>query len=614
MFVVHSSALETESIEISCSDLWTCNKCTTNARCSWSVEQQACVKNDQFNTPSLMVSEAATCPRFSVVQKYGDYRTVLQYTLVVSIGSAEIMDYLQSSNVTCGTELHHMGAAKVEYKPNNTVLCYTFISHHLRDYFTDSTEFNEPFVFFYLFVQLNGMNVKLDDEADHYLALYRRECADDERVKHCATCGWIDGDGYSNYLEWCSADNTCNGRSQLYLKLDGEKMYSELYPRDDVAWLDSDHCAAINVTAVHPLSGPRAGGTAVTIVVTNHGTLVKNGEVTVTVAGTVCADPRTSGPETITCTTTAPTATGPASGPVLVEYASPEARRAIIIRSAHTFLFVVEEPICEAPGPVLITHRKLGGIASGGTTVPVHGNHFVVPCLVSQARLYVVLANGEKRYADGYCDRPVNDTYMLCRTPQAVAIAGQDAFPSPVGCSLNFGLHVAGFATGNRSLYVSGPSHGFTVHPDPVLLDYEVDGRTGVVFIDGRYLQYVRPDEITVGFQDESANASCVVVSVTGDGAVCEPTAAVDASRQITVRIGTSLKYTVTIKRSSPHPDDPPTSLLPGWAIAVASVSLVLFVCASVWCLRSKRCHGSRETNDNPSLLSVESTDLETVM
>lgn len=216
------------------------------------------------------------------------------------------------------------------------------------------------------------------------------------------------------------------------------------------------------------------------------------------------------------------------------------------------------------------------------------------------------------QFASSHCDRPVNDTYMVCRSPR-VSSGGTGRADWTVGDGrlLDFGLNVMDFAGGDQSLSVDGPSLGYRVRPDPVLVDFETDAR-GSVIVNGHHLQDVQPDDVVVRFPDLSA-VGCAVVSVTQHiVVVCEPTASVAESRAISVAIGDSPEYTV-FKRASLRPDGPsaPTNYCRCLAMAVLSALLVTCVCVSTrCCLRTKNRYDVSKTISNPPVAYAGSQDL----
>lgn len=460
MFVQHSGALESEPNETSCSDLSSCTKCTVKARCSWSLEQQSCIKNAEFHSTSLIVSDITKCPRFSVVKKYKYFNQrniTYHYSIKVANDSVGFMNFLSNKKMSCGNK--NRGKFGVEIKEDEIICPPLFFEFIIFKFFRKQSFIK------YVATKFNDVTLRLDNVVDHFVTFYEHEsCANDNGDQYCATCGW-NKDKYLHYLQWCSSKNTCKSQKHKHMNSidDGRSEFNYLSQINEKAYVAND-CAEINVTAVDPLNGPRAGGTVMTITVRNHWILAENGMVTVTVAGTECANPRTSGRETITCTTSPPvnaTTGGIMSGPVRVEYSSTDGG-SLTVESSQTFQFLV----CGTPRPVIDAHQQLSGAAAGGTAVPLRGGHFVEPCVVSPARMYVDLPNGDRQFADGYCDQPVNDTYMVCPSPRA-NVTGWDASPDHDGWLLEFGLDVINFTARNQSFYVDGPpSLGFHVQPE----------------------------------------------------------------------------------------------------------------------------------------------------
>jgi len=284
------------------------------------------------------------------------------------------------------------------------------------------------------------------------------------------------------------------------------------------------------------------------------------------------------------------------SGPILVEYSS----IGIVLRieSSQIFQFCLN--------PVLDADQLLGGIASGGISVPVRGNNFAEPCFAF--RLYVDLADDIKQYADSYCDPPINDTYMVCRTP-SVNGTGWDVDASLVGRLLNFGLEIT-FSKVDSSMtlpiVIRGPSLRFYVHPNPVLIDFDID-ESGSVVVHGLHLQHVPPEDIVIRSTD-SLSSLCVVISVTRHNLVCKTVMPITTSQEIFVKMGNSLVFTV-IRKTLPTPEDP--LKLSGWFLTIISMSTgLVFVCALVCCLRMKHPDNATENICNPLGASAISQDL----
>ncbi|XP_022170950.1 uncharacterized protein LOC111034179 [Myzus persicae] len=574
------------SNETSCSDSMTCTKCTIKPMCIWSLQQQACENRTQFNSSGFIVVRIEKCPRFSVVKEFNYDKSTVSLKYIVKLSN----DMVGVRNYFNDIVLYNRFPTYCKY-PTRQVNTYneTIIS---CDFFVKKLYFdhNNPSYTFFTFIKFNDVILRFDNVADHYVTFYgHEECANDEKYNSCATCAW-NNDGYSHYLIWCSSNHTCQVNKNVYMKNNG---YEQLSLK--LTHL-TNNCAEINVTAVNPLSGPETGGTTLTITVRNHRILADNRTVMVTVAGTVCVNPRTLGPETITCTTSQYNET--LSGPILVEYTSIE--NVLKIESSQIFQFCLN--------PVLDTNQQLEGIASGGTSVQVHGGHFVESCFPFFARLYVDLADGVRRYADSYCDPPVNETYLVCRSP-SVNGASWDGDASVAGRFLNFGLDIT-FSNDDFSvnqtlpIVVSGPLLRYYVQPDPVLLDFEID-TSGSLVVNGLHLQHVQPKDIMIRSVDSSSSV-CVVVSVTQHSLKCEPTMNVT---EISVTLGNSLVFTGIKKTLSLH-EDP--SKLPSWFLAIIAMFTVLvFVCALTCCLRMKYRNTATENIHNPSVAFTRSQDLD---
>lgn len=621
MFETHSNTLETKPNNTSCSNAMTCNKCTVNDQCIWSLAQQKCEDKILKNVSTLIASKIEECPQFIVNRKY-EFNNLfinLKYIIKVSNDLVGFVNYLRISLVHVRRSLIYSERIRVD-QTNDGLLKFS-----IR---TNKVFLNKSSITEFIFIEFNDVILRFDNVVDHYVTIYNRynnECIN-ENLKYCATCAWS-YNGYFNYFKWCSHNNTCEGQNQQYLK---HKTQFDLFKwTNDEAYV-TNNCPEINVTAVNPLSGPETGETAVTITVKNHWILSENQAITVKVAGTACTNLRVSRPETITCTTSpwANTTKGtPTLGPILVKYWSDKGA-AITIESSQRFQFSTLST-CGAPSPILDADQRLRGLESGNTIVPIRGVHFVEPCVASPARLFVMLPNGTKQFASSYCDIPVNDTYMVCRSPRVERRVLEDEDSSVEGLMLNFGLNVMNFV-GNQSLTVIG--HGFHVLFDPVLLDFNVINSTGSVIFYGRYLNHLQSDVILIQLPNSSATGcesalhcevvvGCKNVTFSQQHITCEPNvtivSAATSLAKMLVTISDSLSYTVLNR--SPPPDLPNLSgpdqlvTLSGWFQAIIALfTSSLIVCALVCCLKTKNRYDLTKTVGYPLVASTGLQDTHT--
>ncbi|XP_060834347.1 uncharacterized protein LOC132917568 [Rhopalosiphum padi] len=613
MFESVRSTLETESNNTSCSNALTCTKCTIKAQCQWSLKQQECIEKTNFS--NLTATSIWLCPQLSVDKHYNyDSSFIsLKYTLKVSNDLVGFTNYLRNSQMFLRrTSSFHSAIVK------------QIINHSFIFRFNTPTEYfnilNNQSITEFLFIEFNDVMLRFNNIADHYVTFYRRDdkCANDEKDKSCATCAW-NYNGYSNYLKWCSIDNVCEGRKQLYLKNRSEEIFpinQFVDQRIEEAYVTKD-CSEVKVIDVHPLSGPHTGGTVITITVRNHKIFAEDTTIQVMVAGTVCTNPRTSGPETIICTTSPwvnVTGEPPTLGPILVKYSSDKGR--LTIESSQRFQYDVT---CGSTSPKLDENQRLRASESGDIIVPVRGVHFVKPCVVSSAQLFVVLTNGTMQFASNHCDIPVNDTYMVCRSPRVDSRVWRDEYDSfNDELLLDFGLNVMNFI-GNQSLLVKGPSGEFHVLFDPVLVDFNIIDSNGSVEFNGRYLNHVQSDVILIRIPKSSEKrcksvldclvvACCENVVISEQRIICKPnvtiTPAATSSRNILVMIGDRLSYTV------PNRSLPPVqgSIISGWRSVIIWLSACLFiVCVLLFYLRNRSQYRLTKSVDDPSVASTRS-------
>jgi len=190
-------------------------------------------------------------------------------------------------------------------------------------------------------------------------------------------------------------------------------------------------------------------------------------------------------------------------------------------------------------GPVLAAGQQFGGIASGGTIVPVRGTGFTC---VSDATMYVD-HDGIRRFATGHC-QPINDTYMDCSTPK---LDGPKAGVFPE--RLRFGFHVWHSYGHVSDMPPSPDTDGYMAYADPVLKDFFVTPASRSVLINGLDLglDYRTTDIVVVQFSKNLTVAACNVTSITPSHIVCDTDSPARMNRApvLVVTIGDQLAYTV---------------------------------------------------------------------
>ncbi|XP_015368663.1 PREDICTED: plexin-B2-like [Diuraphis noxia] len=158
--------------------------------------------------------------------------------------------------------------------------------------------------------------------------------------------------------------------------------------------------------------------------------------------------------------------------------------------------------------PALDPGQSLQGIASGGTAVQLRGRHF--SCL-RYAMFYV--RHGERVHYSS-C-RLLNDTLAVCRAPKLEYGRGSAV------TSLKYGLRVQDPEYHEMDLLPPRDPHGYSLHADPVFVDFVTDGRT--VTINGHDLDrgYRAQDDLTVRFR--GSGSVCDVTSTDHRRIVCAP-------------------------------------------------------------------------------------------
>lgn len=324
--------------DFDCSRYTKCLECTKEIACYWSSETQRCIhlNKEKF---TLAVYKQTYCPRVSAVRRTATMAgKILRYQYAVQIDNdpnGYFQRYLGRRNLTC----------VFSGQPNRTtahvvdgeVVCEPVEVAHATLYDMKVCNTYHSYVTFD-----DGVVLRLDDDADHYMSFFRENCGDND--DHCVTCLWYDvAAGYRYYAKLCSSANRCVGRTGKFEYFDRRSM-ADLSPATASAGLVvhvGGNCPDAHVASVQPEFGPWTGDTAVTVAVRNHAVLADNRHVNVTVAGRNCADP-TPGPDghTVTCTVAGWTeADGRRlrSGPVEVRYGS--LLSAYVFRSAALYQF-----------------------------------------------------------------------------------------------------------------------------------------------------------------------------------------------------------------------------------------------------------------------------------
>lgn len=216
---------------------------------------------------------------------------------------------------------------------------------------------------------------------------------------------------------------------------------------------------------------------------------------------------------------------------------------------------VQNETFVYAGDPALDPSQTFDGVASGGTTVPVRGNHF--SCIKSAA--FCVDTDGARHCADRRC-LVHNDTYMVCVSPQLRPVAAVQ--------SLRFGLRMD-FADHQLDLYPQPDRPTYDVYPDPVYDDFVMSDDRRYVAINGHGSDWNCPtDDVTVRIvrpqkqylQEDAPAADCAVVRSDHNLIICEIDAAtwpdVAANRNgeevvLRVFVGHALAYLVREKSTA---------------------------------------------------------------
>lgn len=220
--------------------------------------------------------------------------------------------------------------------------------------------------------------------------------------------------------------------------------------------------------------------------------------------------------------------------------------------------------------PALARGQRLGGIASGGTTVPVLGTAF---SCVQNASFYVELTSGQRWYS---ACRVRTDTSMVCRSPELTnASLSADARPTP----LKFGVRA--YVVDREHDLCSAAGDAFDVYADPVFDSFEIANGSVVIAGVGVLPDHgYRPEDVAVRFPS-NADAECAVTSVDRERIVCVASApgVVHKLREIVVTVGDKFVSIVDWK----------TGTYDGYKLFSALSGSVLLTGIVLLCLRTLR-------------------------
>ncbi|CAH1732598.1 unnamed protein product [Aphis gossypii] len=657
-----NDSLKMENYAMVCSEFLECQKCAKHALCSWSLDQQRCLITPP-NLGNLTVNVEGHCPQFTVPKKSVLRDELFSYTVVVSNDKNDFVRYLQDRKITCHLDDERLAG----YVLNDEIKCNTKRLAAQRD-----KRFKALMIYHYYITIDDGIILRYNNDSDNYFVYYDHQCNGTTRDDECVTCAWNEY-GYKNYYKRCSARNRCVGRYEYYAKWHVGN-YTAVMDHADGGGGVRLECADAEIRSVDPMTAPWLGGTTVRFTVVNHHVMAEDKEVSVTVAGRECSEPKMwqlpDDPQltAVSCTVMPAAATDRHrnhEGPVRLQYTgdppkvtvtsalvvglvdpvitdmSPRCGSAAggtVLRIGGRFLdagttlrvsvgdYATCQPVALFPdqllcvtGPAAVTGptaarvnvvfdgqlskyvgdgsvvftyaavpaldpgQSLQGIASGGTAVQLRGRHF--SCL-RYAMLYV--HHGERLHYTS-C-RLVNDTLAVCRAPKLPYSHVDSA------SSLKYGLRVQDPEYREMDLSPPRDPHGYSLHPDPVLLDFTTDGRA--VTINGRDLDrgYRSQDDLIVRFR--GSGGVCNVTFADHRRIVCTPSnpsvADLDAVPGVIVTIGDTFAYVVKRKtdgRSRGRNRGPPDNVVTG--VKVVCLIAIAIACVAVYRTKAKHRVGA---------------------
>lgn len=614
------------------------------------------------------------CPQFSILKKSVLRDELFSYTVAVTNDKNNFVKFLQGHKITCNLEEEKLTG----YLLNDEIKCNTKKITAQRD-----KRFKALTIYHYHITIDDDIILRFNNDSDNYFVYYDHECKESWRDEECLTCMWS-GYGYKNYFKRCATKNRCVGQYEYY-----GKWHLKNYTRVGTDDVDRDggvrlECPEAEFRSVEPMTAPWLGGTTVRFTVVNHYILAEGKEVTVTVAGRECSEPKTKltaienvtaisctimpatnadrrrnheGPIRLMYTGDPPKVTitsalviglvdpvitdmsprcGPAAGGTMLriggrfldagislrvsvgDYATcepvaiysdlilcrtkrasvdgPTAARVNVVFDGQLSKYVGDGSVVftYAAVPALDSGQSLQGIATGGTAVQLRGRHF--SCL-RYAMFYV--RHGERVHYTS-C-RLVNDTLAVCRAPKLENGRGSAI------TSLKYGLRVQDPEYHEMDLLPPRDPHSYSLHADPVFVDFVTDGHT--LTINGRDLDrgYRPQDDLTVRFR--GSGSLCDVTSTDHKRIVCVPTtnaSVADLQTVVGVIVTIGDTFACVVKR---RVDGRGRGLGEGPSESVvAGVKIVCLIAIAIACIAVYRTKDRHRVGATASATSAEFT------
>lgn len=230
--------------------------------------------------------------------------------------------------------------------------------------------------------------------------------------------------------------------------------------------------------------------------------------------------------------------------------------------------------------PTLVAGQQFTGIATGGTTIQLRGYYF--SCF-EKPKFYVD-QDGIRHFEN--CCQVKNNSYMQCRSPKLNLSTSYLETPT----MLNFGFQT-NFA--DHILYLTPQPDflSFVMYPDPVFTDFVTDNNSIIINGHGLNQGYLIKD-MTILLRNSSGD-DCQVTLISRHRIDCELTSSDtlldDDLHVIVISIGDH--FVSYVEKLSAQNDIDSFKALSSTTIAcIAGVSLlILFICALVFCLWSKK-------------------------
>lgn len=628
--IVHVDSLNTASNGINCAAYKTCTRCTNvtlQSACIWSIVKQTCYDDTTTinSTESLLVKIGSSCPKYSV-----DFPSVNisndNGNFIHLLENVDVVCQLEDKNFTAKVDNHGIKCIKENGIQQTSSEIYT--SRYLSIIFNDTRLQFDNVLNHYVYpsnVSYCQKDSYLQCPWDDYRYRYNcwycvcNACTGNKTYQHCdvrtlenftyvnlenssinITCpeaqikrfqpeyGWRNR---STHIQIQMVDRRMVSRvlSSIIIKVAGRKCSSLstiktngtisciISPTNDVKFVNKGpvevtYLGRTNLVIqskqmfefgdpviydISPTNGSMMGGTLLNI---NGNFLDVSIDIHAFVGDNLECLIVTKNRYRVQCTTIATSNHGNTLLPedqVKLLFNNRQ-----VVKSDSRFKYLAD--------PIVDANQTFDGIASGNTTLWVHGQRFTY---LSDPIIKVHNSSSDCKIQ--------NDTYMKCRSPPLTHSAN---LPNQI---LNLWF-IAGFA--HQKINITPPldSAKYYLYPDPTFTDFTIDNCCNIT-VKGQNLDhgYRAKDDLSIQLVDKNST-ECWVILIDSHQITCWINSSNPLPQQIIVKIGENIfKVKIAKKRKNHFPSSFTSVILPSVITITMYVAFITCLCLALLFLKT---------------------------